>query len=100
MHLPLLRFTRSTAEERGRKTGGEGSEEKPSSQLIMCKQPGNNTPWPALHSLHVSKGIKQNAEAVDFVISDEDMAAIAKVDENFKASGSVLNQDMPWAEVC
>jgi len=44
--------------------------------------------------------IKQNAEAVDFVISDEDMAAIAKVDENFKASGSVLNQDMPWAEVC
>jgi hypothetical protein len=32
-------------------------------------------------------------------ISDADMAAIAELDEQFKASGSVLNQDMPWDDV-
>jgi len=49
----------------------------------------------------VSAGrIKQNGDACgEWSLSDEHMAAIAGMGENFKASGSVLDQDLPWADV-
>ena len=48
-----------------------------------------------------SRFCRQNGNAADggWELSPEDMATIAALDVGHKASGSVSNQDDPWADV-
>ena len=45
------------------------------------------------------KRIVENADIFGFALDADAMAACGSLDEGFKASGSVNNQDMPWSEV-
>lgn len=45
------------------------------------------------------KHIASNCDIFNFQLTDEDMEAIRKIENGFKASTSVNNQDIPWDEV-